>query len=112
MSRSTRLTDAEQHTLLAVWRLGGETTGDLIRDELATRIERRVSVSAIYVILVRLERRGLVASRRSDPEPVRGGKARRYFSIQRAGIRELEQSRRELELMWDGLRPTPGLSSR
>ena len=76
MSRSTRLTDAEQHTLLAVWRSGGDATGDLIRDELATRIGRRVSVSAIYVILVRLERRSLVSSRRSDPEPVRGGKAR------------------------------------
>ena len=42
---------------------------------------------------------------------VRGGKARRHFSIQRAGIRELEQSRRELDLMWDGLGPTPGLSN-
>ncbi len=112
MTRSTRLTDAEQHTLLAAWRLGGDATGDLIRDELAARIGRRVSVSAIYVILVRLERRGLVSSRRSDPEPVRGGKARRHFSIQPAGIQELEQSRRELDRMWEDLRPTPGMSNR
>lgn len=112
MARSTRLTDSEQHTLLAVWRLGGDSTGDLIRDELAARIGRRVSVSAIYVILVRLERRGLVTSRRSDPEPVRGGKARRHFSIQKAGIRELEKSRRELDRMWDGLRVTPRLTDR
>ena len=55
---SERLSDVEQHALLAVWRLGDRAWGANIRDELAKVTGRRLSISAIYVTLVRLEKRG------------------------------------------------------
>lgn len=102
-----RLTDAEQQALLAVWRLEEEAYGASVRDELSHRTGRRLSISAIYVILVRLEKRGYLTSRRSDPLPVQGGKARRCFRIESKGIAALEQSRLELERLWEGLPTTP-----
>ena len=53
---SDRLTDVEQHALLAVWRLSDQAWGANIRDELAKVTGRRLSISAIYVTLVRLEK--------------------------------------------------------
>ena len=98
-----RLTEAEQQALLAVWRLRDEAYGAAIRDELARRTGRRLSISAIYVILVRLEKRQYLFSTRSAPEPVPGGKSKRYFRIEQKGIMALQQARTEFERLWEGL---------
>jgi DNA-binding PadR family transcriptional regulator len=52
---------------------------------------------------VRLEKKGYVSSFLSDPTPVRGGKAKRFFAVKKKGIAELEESRRKMERMWEGL---------
>ena len=98
-----RLTEAEQQALLAVWRLGDTAYGAVIRDELAQRTGRRLSISAIYVTLVRLEKRQFLSSTRSAPEPVQGGKSKRYFRVEQKGITALQQARTEFERLWEGL---------
>ena len=98
-----RLTKPEQQALLAVWRLGDTAYGAAIRDELAQRTGRLLSISAIYVTLVRLERRQYLSSTRSAPEPVRGGKSKRYFRVEQKGILALRQARTEFERLWEGL---------
>jgi len=103
----TPLTDTEQQALLAAWRLGDDAYGATIRDELARCTGKRLTPSAVYVTLVRLERRGLVASSMSDPTPVRGGKARRQFKIRKAGVQALRRARRDMERLWEGLDATP-----
>jgi len=103
MGKGTHLGEAEHLMLLAVWRLGKSTHGAAIRDEVAERTGRRLSVSAIYVTLVRLEKKGYVSSFLANPTPVRGGKAKRYFTVKKKGIAELEESRRRMERMWEGL---------
>ncbi len=101
--KGTHLGEAEQLMLLAVWRLGKNAHGTTIRQEIFERTGRRLSVSAIYVTLVRLEKKGYVSSFLADPTPVRGGKAKRYFTVKKKGITELEESRRRMERMWEGL---------
>ncbi len=101
-----RLTDVEQHSLLAVWRLGKNAHGTQIRNELAIHTGRTLSVSAIYVTLVRLEDRGLVTSTMGTPAPVRGGKAKRFFRISTNGVTALKAVRREMETLWNGLDKT------
>jgi PadR family transcriptional regulator PadR len=93
MSGPTLLGEVEQLVLLAVLRLDGDGYAVSVR-ELILR-EGRVSLSrgTIYVTLDRLEQKGLVRSTFSDPQPVRGGKARRYFEVTRDGLRTLRQSR-------------------
>jgi DNA-binding PadR family transcriptional regulator len=98
--------DFEQQVLLAVWRLGDHAYGASVRDELESRTGRAIAQGAVYVTLVRLEKKGLVRSRLSDPTPVRGGKARRLFEILPAGVRGVTAAREVMQSLWDGL-PEP-----
>lgn len=95
--------DFEQQVLLAVWRLEDEAYGSRIRDELEERTGREIAHGAVYVTLVRLEKKGLLRSRLSDPTPVRGGKAKRFFRITPEGIQGVRQARELLDRLWDGL---------
>ncbi len=103
---TTALGDLQQLTMLAVARLGKQAFGGAIRDELARVAGRTVSISTVYVTLVRLENQGLVISEREDPHvPGRGGKPRRYFRLMPDAWTWLEASRGALARMWDGLEP-------
>jgi len=53
--------------------------------------------------LERLEERGLVSSSLGDSTPERGGRAKRYFRITGAGLREVRDARRYLMNLWKGL---------
>jgi DNA-binding PadR family transcriptional regulator len=98
--------DFEQQVLLAVWRLGDEAYGASVRDELETRTGREVAQGAVYITLVRLEKKGWLRSRLSDPTPVRGGKAKRFFEILPEGIEGVNAARTAMDRLWDGL-PAP-----
>ncbi len=92
-----------QLALLAVMRLGSEAHGATIQRELELTAGREASISAIYITLTRLESKGLVSSWMGEPEEVRGGKARRYFRVEPAGLSTLNAARSRLLSMWDGL---------
>jgi len=95
--------DFEQQVLLAVWRLDEDAYGASVRDELETHTGRSVAQGAVYVTLMRLEKKGLLVSRLSDPTPVRGGKAKRRFQITREGVAGVREIRRIMDRLWDGL---------
>jgi DNA-binding PadR family transcriptional regulator len=98
--------DFEQQVLLAVWRLGGEAYGASVREELETATGRDVAQGAVYITLVRLEKKGWLKSSLSDPTPVRGGKAKRYFQIVPAGVAGVKAARTAMDRLWDGLPET------
>jgi PadR family transcriptional regulator, regulatory protein PadR len=98
--------DFEQQVLLAVWRLGDEAYGASVRDELEEATGRDVAQGAVYVTLVRLEKKGWLKSSLSDPTPVRGGKAKRFFRILPEGIAGVTAAREALDRLWDGLPET------
>ena len=97
--------------LLAVSRLGKDAYGLSIRDDVSARTRHDYSVGAIYTTLQRLEDKGLVSSRLSDPLPVRGGRARREFRVTSAGETALRDAHRLATSVWAGvgpnLRPEP-----
>ena len=95
--------DFEQQVLLAVWRLQDNAYGASVRNELEERTGRPVAQGAVYVTLVRLEKKGLLRSRMSDPTPVRGGKAKRLFEILPDGIEGVRSARDRMDRLWDGL---------
>jgi PadR family transcriptional regulator PadR len=92
----------EELVLLAVMRLGPESYGVTIRQEIEVRTGRALSLGAIYPTLDRLEDRGLVRSHRGDPTGVRGGRSRRHFELLPEGRRALWRSREALQAMWAG----------
>jgi DNA-binding PadR family transcriptional regulator len=104
MGRDT-LGEVEQLVLLAILRLGDQAYGVPIVEEILERTGRDVSRAAVYIALRRLRQKGLVSSWLADPEPVPGGKAKRYFSVEAEGIDRLAEARSTLMSMWDGLQP-------
>lgn len=100
----------ELAALLAVARLGGDAYGLAVRRDLAQRTGRDYSVGAVYTTLQRLEDKGLLTSRASEPLPVRGGRSRRHFALTGAGAQALRDAERHAASVWAGIgtiRPEP-----
>jgi PadR family transcriptional regulator, regulatory protein PadR len=97
------LGEFEQMVLLAILHLGEDVYGVPIVDEIARRTGREVAPAAVYVTLRRLEEKGMLASWMGESTGERGGKARRYVRVTRAGLESLRASRKALDSMWRGL---------
>ena len=103
MSDRSYLGEFELMILLAVIRLGDEAYGVPISRELEAYRGRDVSVGSVYAALERLEAKDLVSSSLGDPTPERGGKAKRYFRVTSAGLRQVHETRRVLSKLWHAL---------
>ena len=103
MPRGEFLGEFEQLIMLAVARLGSGAYGMAILDEVHDRTGTEAAVASVYAALDRLERRGLVHSHMGAPTPERGGRAKRYFGLEEAGVAALHRSRNALDALWDGL---------
>jgi DNA-binding PadR family transcriptional regulator len=103
MTAVVNLGEFEQLILLAILRLHDDAYGVTIRAELAARAGRTVAPGALYTTLERLETKGLITSRMSDPTPQRGGRAKRHVTVTAAGMEALTRSVRAYEQLLDGL---------
>jgi PadR family transcriptional regulator PadR len=97
------LGEFEQLVLIGIVRLGEEAYGARIRREIEDRTGRRLSISAVYTTLDRLEGKGCVRSWIGDPTPDRGGRRRKYFALQPLGARALKTAYRAFTGMAAGL---------
>ena len=73
------LGDLEQLVLLATLRLDDRAYGVSIVDEIRERSQRSVSRAAVYIVLRRLQRKGLLSSTLAEPTPERGGRGEALF---------------------------------
>lgn len=90
------LSELELLVLGAVAGLGEAPYGLIVRQEIAECTGREIAIGSIYRSLAGLERKGLVRSRKGDPTPVRGGRAKRFFTMTGAGKRALRRTVRDL----------------
>jgi DNA-binding PadR family transcriptional regulator len=104
MGRPDGLGEFEQSVLLAIAHLKDDAYGVTIRREIERRTGRNVVIGAVYTALDRLERKGHVRSRRSEPTPERGGRSKRHVALTAAGVDALERSRELFLNMWKGLK--------
>jgi PadR family transcriptional regulator len=110
MAKTESLGEFEQIVLLAVVRLNTEAYGSPIRREIEQRTGRSIAIGALYTALDRLERKGYLDSMMSDPTPLRGGRAKRYFTLRPAGAAALKRTRDALASMWAGIELDPSRS--
>ena len=82
----------EELVLLTVGVLYDDAYAVAIAKELESQSGRGVAVSAVHKSLYRLEEKGMLDSRLSDPESKRGGKRKRLFSITPYGKKVLDES--------------------
>lgn len=107
MSKGDSLGEFEQLILFAVIRLGDDAYGMRVRQEIAARTGRDVSIGAVYATLDRLENKAMVKSSIGDPTPERGGRAKRSFRVTAAGTQAVNRARHNFERMTAGLFPAP-----
>jgi len=90
----------EQAVLLAVAKLGDNAYGRAVLKEVAIRLDRDVAAGAVYATLDRLEAKELLSSRLAAGTPSRGGRDRRYYKLEAAGMAALNETRAMLESLW------------
>ncbi len=102
----------EQAVLLAIVHLGEHAYGRAILNEAQSRLQRTLAAGAVYATLDRLEQKALISSRVDSGTAVRAGRPRRYYVVEKAGIRALNDSKAAVERMWHGFRwPLKGRTS-
>jgi len=82
----------EELVLLTVGVLYDDAYAVAIAKELEGQSGRVIAVSAVHKSLYRLEEKGMLDSRLSDPESKRGGKRKRLFNITPYGKKVLDES--------------------
>ena len=102
MSEPARLGEVEQLVLLAMVRIEGDAYAVPIRDLIEAQTGIALARGSIYITLDRLERKGLVESRMSDPTPEPGGKSRRVFRMRPSGVAALRAARRAVDRLAAG----------
>jgi len=107
MTKGEYLGELEQLVLLAVQSLGDEAYGITVRQLLQDRAGRVVSVPTVYSALDRLEQKGYVAARMGEATAERGGRAKRLYRVERAGMRALQAVKRMQDRMWEAARVRP-----
>lgn len=96
------LGELEHQTMLALLQLGDDAFTAQIAEELEERTGRRTTVAAVYIVLRRLEKKGLVASVMREGDEV-GARDRRYFDVTELGLERLRRAREAYTSLWDGL---------
>ena len=108
MSKTCCLGEFELQVMLTVIRLGEDAYGVPISRVIEERTGRDVAFATVYSTLERLQKKGLVCSDLGDPTPERGGRAKRYFRVTKAGLQVVRETKRNLIGLWQGLRELEG----
>ena len=90
----------EELTLLAVKSLEEAAYAVTVHERLEETSKRVITMGAVYAVLDRLERKGLVRSALGPPTPARGGKRKRFFSVTAGGMEAVRRLRRTRDRLW------------
>jgi PadR family transcriptional regulator, regulatory protein PadR len=103
--KKRRLGEFEEIVLLAILRLGDDAYGVPIRRLIEAETNRHISFGALYTTFDRLERKGYISSRQGGATKERGGRAKRYLTVEGAGLDAVRASQYVRAKMLAGLRP-------
>jgi PadR family transcriptional regulator, regulatory protein PadR len=93
------LGEFEELILTMVAALQEDAYGAAISNEIETKFNREVNLSAVHVTLYRLEDKGYIKSRMGGGTKERGGRRKRIFTVTSAGLamlRVMKETRLEL----------------
>ena len=105
------LSRQEELMLLSIWKLDENAYGVTIRKKVTDLTGKYWSIGAVYDVLDRLTRKGLVSTVVGDPIKARGGKSKRFYRITRSGFKALEEVRTLQQKAWVDL-PEPVLGKK
>lgn len=88
-----------EEMVLIILLMKEETYGVEIAKEYEQQTKQSISLPAIHVVLKRLEKKGLVASKLGEPTAERGGKRKRFYKATNQGYevtKTLQERRTEI----------------
>jgi DNA-binding PadR family transcriptional regulator len=97
------LSQTELMVMLAILRLGREAYGIPIADEINKRTGRELTMGVVYSTLGRLEEDALVRSETGEATAARGGRAKTYFELTAKGLKQVRETQRSLQSLWNGI---------
>ncbi|MFC1513816.1 PadR family transcriptional regulator [candidate division KSB1 bacterium] len=97
------LTRNDEMLMLAIMRLKDNAYLVTLRDFLNNNTGRKWTIGNIFVALEKLENLEYISSVLGEPTIKRGGKAIKYYSVTKDGIRELKKVRSIQDELWSGL---------
>ena len=109
MGKGDYLGEFEQLVLLALATCGEGSPGRAVYEEIARATGRDVAVTAVYVTLNRLQKKGYVSAEMGPSTPERGGRAKKLFRIDAAGAEALKRSREQFDVLWRSAKSHPQL---
>jgi DNA-binding PadR family transcriptional regulator len=74
-----------------------------IRQQLVERTGRAIARGAVHTSLDRLETKGLVTSTMGEPVAIRGGRARRYYTVTPLGLDAIRHAQAAVQTLSAGL---------
>lgn len=107
MGERDNLGEFEQLVLLAILRLRADAYGMRIRREIEERAGRATSIGALYSTLERMEQKGFIKSALGEATSERGGRAKRFFTVNPSGRQMLTRSLTAVGKMAKGHFPFP-----
>ena len=98
---------SEEFIMLAVWRLKEEAYAVPIREQIRKATGKTWAFGALFIMLNRLEKRGLLESYLTAPQPKRGGKSKRIYTLSSQGMKALEEVRNVQKSVWADIEDFP-----
>ena len=100
------LSRQEELLLLSILKLKDNAYGVTIREHVSKVTQKYWSIGAIYDVLDRLTRKGLVRTFVGVPTRSRGGKSKRFYTLTQAGFDALQEVRALQKKTWADLPQT------
>ena len=98
-----QLGEFEEIVLLTVAILNDDAYGVSIKEDIETRLNRKVSVSALQTALRRMEKKEYLKSEFGEATAIRGGKRKRYFKVTKTGKAALDHSKETRMKLWSAI---------
>ena len=101
--KGTNLGELEEIILLVVANLYDNAYGILVKKEIEDKCNRSITISTVHNVLQRLQEKGYLESRYSEPTKERGGKRKLLFRVTASGQATLETVKEMREKLWSGI---------
>ena len=90
----------EEEILLTIYDLGDEAYLVSIRERINDVLGKELTLGAIHIPLIRLEKAGIVRSFFGPATPKRGGRRKRIYEITPEGFEALKEAKEKRDVLW------------
>jgi DNA-binding PadR family transcriptional regulator len=101
--KGTNIGEFEELVLLTVGLLHSDAYGLAIVEELKSQSRRRVTLSAVHKVLIRLEKKGFLKSHIGGATKERGGRNKKLYTLTFLGKSVVNQTRDLRNQMWKAI---------